>query len=180
MACKSSMLSNHREALVMSVRFQWVKCQLDALGRCLSRSHLRTALRSLPKDLDDTYARILRCIDNNGYGKEVAKIMQWLAYSRQPMSLTEVSEVLTVDPEENSQFDIERRLVEPHELLRMCSSLVTTVRMRRVESSSTTYEDAEEEEVLQLAQEGMALGLNMHSFTVTTSCLSFCLNTAQI
>lgn len=121
----------------MSVRFQWVKCQLDALGRCLSLSHLRTALRSLPKDLDETYAQILQCIDNDGYGKEVAKIMQWLAYSWRPMSLTEVSEVLTVDPEDDAQFDIERRLVEPHELLRMCSSLVTTVRQQRVKSCLT-------------------------------------------
>ena len=77
--------------------------------------------------------------------------MQWLAYSWRPMSLTEVSEVLTVDPEDDAQFDIERRLVEPHELLRMCSSLVTTVRQQRVKSRLTPYEDAEEEELLQLA-----------------------------
>lgn len=66
------------------------------------------------------------------------------------MSLTEVSEVLTVDPEDDAQFDIERRLVEPHELLRMCSSLVTTVRQQR-QSFRKIHEHAEGEELLQLA-----------------------------
>ena len=113
------------------IRFQWVKCQLDALGRCLSLSSLRKELRSLPKDLDDTYARILQSIDNDEHSKLVAMIMQWLAYSRRPMYLMEISEVLTVDPDDDHPFDIERRLEDPQDLLRICSSLVTTVPVRR-------------------------------------------------
>ena len=113
------------------IRFQWVKCQLDALGRCLSLSSLRKALRSLPKDLDDTYARILQSIDNDEHSKLVAMIMQWLAYSRRPMYLTEISEVLTVDPDDDHPFNMERRLEDPQDLLRICSSLVTTVPIPR-------------------------------------------------
>ena len=108
------------------VRFQWVKCQLDALGRCLSLSSLRKALRCLPKDLDDTYARILQSIEDDEHSKLVAMIMQWLAYSERPMSLTEISEALTVDPDDDSQYDVERRLEDPQDLFRICSSLVTT------------------------------------------------------
>ncbi len=113
--------------LNLSIRFQWVKCQLNALGRCLSLYDLRGALRSLPKDLDDTYARILQSIDDNGFGKPVAKIMQCLAYSAPPMFLTELVEVLTIDVEGDPQVNVERRLVEPDDLLTMCSDLVSTV-----------------------------------------------------
>ena len=65
------------------------------------------------------------------------------------MSLMEISEVLTVEPDDDCQFDIERRLVEPHELLTMCSSLVTTVRQKRLQSYFKKFE--EEEELLQIA-----------------------------
>ena len=112
------------------IRFQWVKCQLDALGRCLSLSSLRKALRSLPKDLDDTYARILQSIEDGEHSKLVATIVQWLAYSKRPMTLREISEALTIDPDDDHQFDIERRLENPQDLLRICSSLVTTVPRR--------------------------------------------------
>ena len=111
--------------LNMSVRFQWVKCQLDALRKCLSVSDLRKALRSLPKDLDDTYARILQDIDNKGYGDQVAKILQWLAYSAHSMSLGEIAEVLTVDMEGDPLVDFERRLEDPPDILEICSSLVS-------------------------------------------------------
>lgn len=43
------------------------------------------------------------------------------------MLLTEISEALTVDPENDLQFDMDRRLEDPRDLLRICSSLVTTV-----------------------------------------------------
>lgn len=145
-------------------------------------------MRSLPEDLDDTYARILQCIDNDGYSKEVAKIMQWLAYSWQPMSLTEVSEVLTVDPEDDTQFDIERRLVEPRELLRLCSSMATTVRQQRRQNVQTVYEDAEEEELLQLAHfsvreylesarlhEGLAKSFAIHEMRANTFIAESCI-----
>lgn len=105
--------------------FQWVKCQLDALRNCLSISDLRKALRSLPKDLDDTYARILQNIVNKGYGNQVATILQWLAYSVVPLSLNEIVDVLTVDMESDPLVDFERRLQDPQDLLEVCSSLVS-------------------------------------------------------
>ena len=87
-------------------------------------SDLRKALRSLPKDLDDTYTRILQDIDNKGYGDQVAKIMQWLACSAEPMSLVEIAEVFTVDMVSDTLVDFERRLEDPQDVLALCSSLV--------------------------------------------------------
>ena len=105
-------------------------------------------MRSLPKDLDDTYARILQTIEDDGNGDRVAKLMQWLAYSARPMSITEIAEVLTVDAEEDSLVDVERRFEDPYDLLTICSSLVTTVRQQVQWYSQSSSED---EEVLQFA-----------------------------
>lgn len=132
----------------MGFRFQWVKCQLDTLGRCLSLSDLRKALRSLPKDLDDTYARILQSIEDDGNGHHVAKLMQWLAYSARPMSITEIAEVITVDAEDDPLVDVERRLEDPYDLLTICSSLVTTVRQQATWDSLNPSGD---EDLLQFA-----------------------------
>lgn len=106
------------------IRFRWAVCQLDALGKCLSLHELREALRSLPKTLDDTYARILCSIDE--YRSENAlKILQWLAYSARPLQIEEVAEVIAVDIECNPRFDSEKRFQEPRDVLTICSSLVT-------------------------------------------------------
>src|SRR5437764_417870 len=93
---------------------------------------LRKTLKSLPKTLDDTYARILLSIDE-GYIQDALKILQWLSFSTRPVLIKEVAEVVAVDLERSHpRFDPEQRLHEPHDLLVICSSLVTT--------SSVTFE----------------------------------------
>ncbi|KAF4631092.1 hypothetical protein G7Y89_g7033 [Cudoniella acicularis] len=75
--------------------FRWVVCQLDSLKKCLKLDALRRALNSLPKTLDDTYARILRSIDEE-YSQDAFRILQWLAYSARPLRIEEVAEVVAV------------------------------------------------------------------------------------
>ena len=82
-------------------------------------------MKSLPKTLDDTYARILCNIDEE-HSKDAFKILQWLAYSARPLRIDEVAEVIAVDIEGDSRFDPENRLREPRDILTICSSLVTT------------------------------------------------------
>ncbi|KAI9856111.1 MAG: hypothetical protein M1813_009229 [Trichoglossum hirsutum] len=104
--------------------FRWAVCQLDALRNCLNLPMLRKALTSLPKTLDDTYARILCSIDEE-HSENALKILQWLAYSARPLQIEEIAEVIAVDIEDNPRFDIERRFPEPRDILTICSSLVT-------------------------------------------------------
>jgi hypothetical protein len=86
---------------------------------------LRKALASLPKTLDDTYARILCNIDDEN-SENALKILQWLAYSARPLQIKEVAEVITVNIGHSPRFDSERRFPEPRDILTICSSLVTT------------------------------------------------------
>ncbi|KAI9764160.1 MAG: hypothetical protein M1840_008642 [Geoglossum simile] len=87
---------------------------------------LRKALASLPKTLDDTYARIL-CGTDEEHSGDALKILQWLAYSARPLQIREVAEVIAVDIEDNPRFDAERRFPEPRDILKICSSLVTII-----------------------------------------------------
>ena len=103
-------------------------CQLDLLGDCFSVRDLRQALASLPKTLDDTYARILLNIDKqyNHYYRQILKIMQWLTFSARPLQLEELAEIVAIDTDESPRFDPERRWPEPRDILMICSSLVTS------------------------------------------------------
>ncbi|PVH67502.1 ankyrin, partial [Cadophora sp. DSE1049] len=105
--------------------FRWVVCQLDVLRKCLKLDALRKALKSLPKTLDETYARILLGIDED-YRQDAFRILQWLVYSARPLRIEEIVEVIAIDTEQ-SRFDPENRLPDPRDLLTICSSLVTTI-----------------------------------------------------
>ena len=97
------------------------------MGDCFHLPHLRHALASLPKTLDDTYARILCNIDKkySHYNKHVLKILQWLTFSTRPLRLEELAEVFAIDINETPRFDPGRRLPEPGDILTLCSSLIT-------------------------------------------------------
>jgi ankyrin repeat protein len=85
---------------------------------------LRKTLQSLPSTLDETYARILRNIDES-WSQYVAQILQWLVFSATPLRLTEVAELVAIDIEEDPPLDPNRRLSEPKDILTMCSSLIS-------------------------------------------------------
>ena len=110
--------------LTVGVRFRWAVCQIDELKKCLNLPMLRKQLKSLPATLPQTYERILLNIEQN-YSHYVLKVLQWLTYSRYPLSLLQLAEVVAIDKEEDPRFDPERRFPEPKDILLICSSLVT-------------------------------------------------------
>jgi len=112
------------QRLMYTIRFRWAACQLDSLRSCLNVHGLRKRLASLPKDLDETYARILSNIDED-YRRDALKILQWLTYSARPLRLEEVAEVITIDVEESPRFDPEKRYPEPRDVWTICSSLIS-------------------------------------------------------
>ncbi|KAL8934915.1 MAG: hypothetical protein Q9211_004980 [Gyalolechia sp. 1 TL-2023] len=102
--------------------FRWVACQLDAMSGCLSLSKLRQKLDSLPTTLDGTYERILCKIDP-AYKRETLQILQWLACSMRPLTITEVAELVAFDGDSKPKFDAAKRLADIEEILSLCSSL---------------------------------------------------------
>ena len=106
-------------------RFRWVVCQFDSLRHCLNLPALRKTLRSLPKDLDDTYDRMLANVSED-YTGAALKILQWLVYALRPLSITEAAELIAVDVKDNPRVAVENRLADPRDVLLICSSLTTT------------------------------------------------------
>ncbi|KAL8670775.1 MAG: hypothetical protein Q9168_004697 [Polycauliona sp. 1 TL-2023] len=97
---------------------------LTSKAHGISISELHKALQALPKDLDDTYARILNTIDDEGNYAQVSKILQLLVGSNEPVTLDVAAEIITIELDQTPQIDLERRLVDPADVLSICSTLV--------------------------------------------------------
>ncbi|KAL9092994.1 MAG: hypothetical protein Q9165_004132 [Trypethelium subeluteriae] len=106
--------------------FRWVACQLDALANCLDQRILRKALATLPKTLDETYDRILQNIPDEHVESSI-RALQFVAFSKRPLSVKEVIDAIAVDVEHEPHFDQKNRIPDPRGILRCCSSLVVLV-----------------------------------------------------
>ena len=84
---------------------------------------LRSALRSLPETLDETYDRILLNIPPE-YEREAYLALQYLAVAPCSVSVADVAEAVAIDPEYHT-FDPEDRLADPFDIVEVLSSLVT-------------------------------------------------------
>jgi ankyrin repeat protein len=113
---------------MLSNRFRWVYCQLEALQPCFP-NNLRRMLEELPKSLDETYQRILKEI-NNANQKQAHQLLQCLAVARRPLRVEELAEVLALDVDAGGipRFNSKWRW-EYHEaaVLSACSSLVSVI-----------------------------------------------------
>jgi ankyrin repeat protein len=156
------------------IRFRWAVCQLDALKNCLTLPMLRKALASLPKTLDDTYARILCSIDEE-HSKNALKILQWLVYSARPLRIEEIAEVIAVDIEDNPRFDTERRLPEPRDILTICSSLVTIVVEEAKEQVRLAHFSVKEYLVSERAQIEHSIREIPANISIAETCLAYLL-----
>jgi len=94
------------------------------LKKCRRQQDVDTVLLALPRTLEETYDRILDAIDDT-YKSDVRAVLQWLAFSERPLRLEEVAEIVAFDGP-NATFDMNRRLLNPLEVLTMCSSLVVS------------------------------------------------------
>ena len=100
---------------------------------------IKKAMTSLPKSLDETYERILLNIDEL-YKEDAHRVLQWLAFSARPVTMAEVAEVLAINFDEGALLSPDQRLSNPHDILVICSSLVTTS-SPTVQSDETAVED---------------------------------------
>ena len=112
---------------------------------CYDYELLIDALASLPKTLDDTYARMLDSIPES-HRHKATRILQLLAFSKRPLRIEETVDAVAVNPKGEPHFNPKNRMPEPREILRYCSSLVVAVSVKR-----DSYDENDEGVVLQLA-----------------------------
>ncbi|KAJ7922063.1 hypothetical protein B0H13DRAFT_1707918 [Mycena leptocephala] len=106
--------------------FRWVACQLVSLEGCL-RCEVKKILDTLPKDIEETYLRILQRIPSHRQFF-AARIFHMIAFAKRPLSSTELAEVFTVgwDTETSRPHLVEdnREEHQAQKLLEICSSLI--------------------------------------------------------
>ena len=109
----------------VTIRFHWVRCQLDTISKCTTEKAIDSALKTLPKDINETYERILLKII--GEGEEIAriaeKILTWLVGAMRPLELSELEEAMMIEPS-MAELNTPSRLIDPNDILIICGSLV--------------------------------------------------------
>ncbi|KAL1850813.1 hypothetical protein Plec18167_002552 [Paecilomyces lecythidis] len=106
--------------------FRWAACQLEVLKDCISPRDLKASLTSMPETLDGTYARILRGIKKTHIADAI-RILQFLAYSDEPLIVEQLVDAMIVDISGDGHFDPDMRLPVPGEVLKICSGLMQVV-----------------------------------------------------
>ena len=114
----------------MIPRFRWATCQLEVLRKRDNIALVRKALKALPKDLDETYERILLNIDED-YIEYVHAVLQWLAYCHHPMSVEQIADVVLVDHDLDLPTFDEARRISPQRIAALCSGLISIVTVKR-------------------------------------------------
>ncbi|CAI7621157.1 unnamed protein product, partial [Penicillium viridicatum] len=102
--------------------FRYVECQLLALKRARIRNELDKCLRSLPRDLDETYERMLCSIDEE-YIEEARLILTLLCVSNRPLTVKELVGALAIDLSK-SRLDCEGRSFSQDDPIDICLGLV--------------------------------------------------------
>ena len=93
------------------------------IPRILRPNQIEEILHSLPKDLTESYDRLLERVDE-AVSEEVAVALEWLSLSRRPLFIEEVIEGAMVDPYKRPSYSSERQL-SATELLSCLTGLVT-------------------------------------------------------
>ncbi|EUC44368.1 hypothetical protein COCMIDRAFT_98284, partial [Bipolaris oryzae ATCC 44560] len=106
--------------------FRYVACQIRELEDCLEPDALREALQNLPKDLNEIYSRILSRMPN-GYQEKTIRLLQFLIYSPNSLSIEELVDAVAVKVDKQPAFESANRMPEPIELAKYCSSLIKLI-----------------------------------------------------
>ncbi|KAK7428247.1 hypothetical protein QQZ08_005313 [Neonectria magnoliae] len=142
------------------------------LAKCLSPHDIKTALESLPRDLDETYSRMLQSIPLT-YKSGAIRLLQFLVYAKRPLKLSEAIEVIATQIDrEPRRFHVENRLFCEADVLRYCPSLVSI-------AEATEYRETQKE--LHLAHFSVKeyllkedqFDLGSASITITRTCLTY-------
>ncbi|KAL6872501.1 hypothetical protein HDV57DRAFT_511399 [Trichoderma longibrachiatum] len=121
--------------------FRWADLQLQGLRGKSREVDVNRALKRLPRDLGETYSRMLQRIDEDNYRLEAMAVLRWLACASRPLSLAELAELAVFDVEDSDQANLppssgeyrvfvlrENRFNSASEVLHILSGLVITTR----------------------------------------------------
>ncbi|KAG9854168.1 hypothetical protein KCU77_g6309, partial [Aureobasidium melanogenum] len=101
----------------------WVKFQLEEICSQKTDEDIRRALDHLPKDLSETYNRLLSRIVDEGSEEVCKKVFHFMAAAKKPLSPEELGEAISVVPCQ-PYFMPERLLNDSDGIVRWCHGLI--------------------------------------------------------
>ncbi|KAI1075988.1 hypothetical protein F5B20DRAFT_557779 [Whalleya microplaca] len=120
-----SLIREIRDALLKGAQgmFLWVALQIDSLCAARTDEAIGQALRNLPKDLPETFSRILRKARGAGecYQKRVFELC---TVACRPLTTQELQEAMSVVPG-NADWNPARLINDIYSVLAYCGSLIT-------------------------------------------------------
>ncbi|KAI0451208.1 hypothetical protein F5B21DRAFT_390545 [Xylaria acuta] len=118
--------------------FRWADLQIQALRGKPREVDVNRALQNLPKNLSETYKRMLDRIEFECYREEAVAVLRWLSYAQSPLSLAQIAEIAAFDVRATNiqnlspasdQYDVtflpQNRFDDPREIYRILSGLIT-------------------------------------------------------
>ncbi|XTI89671.1 hypothetical protein V2W45_1284894, partial [Cenococcum geophilum] len=103
--------------------FLWVALQIESLCAMKTDDDIRDALADLPKDLSETFSRILRRSEGLG-GPYQRRILELVTVARRPLTTEELREALSVVPGD-AVWNPARLLNDVYSTLTCCRCLLT-------------------------------------------------------
>lgn len=103
-------------------RFRWVKCQLDLIKSLKRPKSIRTAIKTLPGTLDETYERILCSVVGVDERQIVRLLLQFVIFSARPMTVRELAEAVVID-NDDIELDEEARFTYSSDVFSGCECL---------------------------------------------------------
>ncbi|KAF9067573.1 ankyrin repeat-containing domain protein [Rhodocollybia butyracea] len=92
-------------------QFRWIDCQVTVLQRLKTPKAIRDALKKLPNSLEETYTQAFERMRESEHVHDAGRLLMWLAYGFEPLSIGQVTDILAVDLEAQ-KFDLELRSLE--------------------------------------------------------------------
>ncbi|KAI1328541.1 hypothetical protein F5Y16DRAFT_150403 [Xylariaceae sp. FL0255] len=103
--------------------FLWVFFQVLEICEQSCDEDIRKTIAHLPKDLKDTFQRIINRISSKSSKKMTRKIFQWVAASARPLTLGELREAIAV--EVNQEYSMPERLCNNvNTIVQVCENLI--------------------------------------------------------
>ncbi|KAI1746523.1 hypothetical protein F4782DRAFT_55480 [Xylaria castorea] len=85
--------------------FRWAALQLDSIRDKERDKDVESALQSLPRNLEETYEMMLLRIESADRSNMAVMILQWLAYAKRSLLLSEVAEIAILEMEHSRGRD---------------------------------------------------------------------------
>jgi len=105
------------------IRFLWVALQIDTICEEKTDKAIRNALKDLPRDLSETFRRILQKSGQTGAAWYQDKVLKYVAAACRPLTTEELREALSV-VQGNTIWNASRLINDIQATLACCGSLI--------------------------------------------------------